>query len=141
MPARRLGDARVLALLQALCEQVAPRPNGFRHRELRPLVASLLGRDLDQYSAGAMTDDLRRLRLHGLIERVPHSFRYTVTTDGLHLAFGLSRIYARLLQPRWATLLAPAPDLPAPLREALVRLDAALVQLRPVTLSPLAEAA
>lgn len=139
VPALRLGDARVLALLQALC-QVAPRPNGFRHRELRPLVAGLLGRDLDQYSAGAMTYDLRRLRLHGLIERGPHSFRYTVTTDGLHLAFGLSRIYARLLQPRWDALLAPATDLPAPLREALVRLDTALRFLQPPT-TPAAEAA
>jgi hypothetical protein len=34
--ALRLTDQRVLALLQALC-QVAPRPDGFRHRELRPI--------------------------------------------------------------------------------------------------------
>jgi len=128
VPALRLSDARVLALLQALC-QVAPRPEGFRHRDLRPLVAGLLGRDAAQYAAGAMTYDLRRLRLHGLIERLPQSFRYQLTADGLHLAFGLSRIYARLLQPAWAALLAPTTDLPAPVREALVRLDAALNQL------------
>ncbi len=121
----RLSDPRVLALLQALC-QVAPRPGGFRHRELRPIVAGLLGRDLDRYSAGAMTYDLRRLRLHGLIERVPHSFRYILTADGLHLAFGISRIILRLLQPGWAELLASDFDLPAPLRDALIRLDAAL---------------
>jgi hypothetical protein len=124
----RLSDPRVLALLQALC-QVAPRPNGFRHRELRPIVAGLLGRDLERYPAGAMTYDLRRLRLHGLIQRLPHSFRYSLTANGLHLAFGLSRIVLRLLQPSWASLLSPDHDLPAPLRDALVRLDAALSSL------------
>jgi hypothetical protein len=128
VPALRLSDGRVLALLQALC-QVAPRPDGFRHRELRPLVAGLLGRDLECYSTGAMTYDLRRLRLHGLIQRQPHSFRYLLTPDGLHLAFGLSRIVLRLLQPGWAALLAPGAAIPAPLREALTRLDDALADL------------
>jgi hypothetical protein len=121
----RLSDGRVLALLQALC-QVAPRPLGFRHRDLRPIVAGLLGRDLEHYSAGAMTYDLRRLRVHGLIQRVPHSFRYTLTAGGLHLAFGISRIVLRLLQPSWAGLLTPNLDLPAVLREALAHLDAAI---------------
>jgi hypothetical protein len=54
VPALRLSDGRVLAaLLQVLC-QVAPRPDGFRRRELRPLVAGLLGRDLERYSTGAV---------------------------------------------------------------------------------------
>jgi len=140
IPALRLGDARVLALLQALC-QLAPRPNGFRHRDLRPLVASLLGRDLTAYSAGAMTYDLRRLRRHGLIERIPGSFRYQPTADGLHLAFGLSRLYARLLQPAWDALLAPGADLPPALQRALVQLDAALEQLRPAPTATLPQAA
>ena len=76
-----------------------------------------------------MTYDLRRLRLHGLIARVPHSFRYTLTPEGLRLAFGLSRIVLRLLRPGWAALVAPCPELPLPLTEALVRLDTALHSL------------
>ncbi len=87
-----------------------------------------------------MTYDLRRLRLHGLIERVPHSFRYMLTADGLHLAFGISRIILRLLQPRCAELLASDFDLPAPLRDALIRIDAALCSFAHTHL-PLAKAA
>lgn len=67
---------------------------------------------------------------------VPSSFRYAITRDGLHLAFGLSRIYARLLQPTWAALLAPAADLPPLLRHALVRLDAALADFLPAVGAP-----
>jgi hypothetical protein len=140
VPALRLGDPRVLALLQALCS-FGHLPQGFRHRELRPLVARLLGRDLDAYAASAMTYDLRRLRLHGLIQRVPHTFRYTATRDGLRLAFGLSRIYLRLLQPEWAALHLPTPEVPEPVRAALHHLDLALHQLLAEPANPVPTAA
>ena len=61
---------------------------------------------------------------------MPRSFRYTLTSDGMRLAFGLSRIYLRLLHPGWADLLAPTNALPSPLRTALHQLDAALRQLQ-----------
>jgi hypothetical protein len=76
-----------------------------------------------------MTYDLRRLRLHGVIERVPRSFRYVLTADGLHLAFGISRIVVRLLQPGWSALLVPSPELPRPITAALAHLDDALITL------------
>jgi hypothetical protein len=121
----RLSDPRVLALLQALCS-FSHLPLGFRNRDLRPRVAHLLGWHLARYSPGAMTYDLRRLRLHGLIQRVPRTFRYVVTSAGLQLAFVLSRIYLRLLHPDWSDVIASTNDLPEPLRTALVQLDAAL---------------
>ena len=37
-------------------------------------------------TSGQITYDLRRLRLHGLIERIPHTFRYRVTPTGLRTA-------------------------------------------------------
>jgi hypothetical protein len=52
---------------------------GFRSADLRHHVAALSGRDPNAISQGAMTYQLRRLRLHGLIERLPNSFRYRVT--------------------------------------------------------------
>jgi hypothetical protein len=130
VPGLRLSEPRVLALLQALCA-FSHIPLGFRHRELRPQVAQLLGWNLSRYSPGAMTYDLRRLRLHGLIERVPRTFRYIVTPAGLQLAFAVSRIYLRLLQPEWSALLAPTADLPKPLHHALLQLDTALQLLAP----------
>ena len=66
----RFGDPRVHALMHALC-LFALAPTGFRHREFRDHVAQLQSRDPATYPAGSMTYDLRRLRLHGLIERVP----------------------------------------------------------------------
>jgi hypothetical protein len=94
----RFGDRRVHALMHALC-LFALAPTGFRHRELRDHVAQLLARDPATYPAGAMTYDLRRLRLHGLIERVPRSHRYRVTVTGASVVMFYARLYTRALRP------------------------------------------
>ena len=96
--ALHLGDRRVLALMQTLC-LFALHPTGFRHRDVRTPIAQLLGRSPDQYAAGQMTYDLRRLRLHGLLERVPHTHRYRLTESGARLAVLYVRIYARGFRP------------------------------------------
>jgi hypothetical protein len=127
-PALRFGDPRVLALFQGLCH-FAHLPEGFRNRDLRPLVASLLGRDLTTYSAGAMTYDLRRLRLKGLIQRLPHTTRYTVTPFGLQVALFFSRVHLRILRPGAAALADPSPILSHPLRQAFTKVSAALADL------------
>jgi hypothetical protein len=96
--ALRIGDRRVLALMQTLC-LFALSPTGFRHRDIRPSIAQLLGRDLTQYAAGHTTYDLRRLRLHGLIERVPRTHRYRITEQGARMAMLYVRVYARGFRP------------------------------------------
>lgn len=99
--ALRFGDKRVMALMQSLC-QFNILPQGLRHRELRQNVAELLCLDPDSYRAGQMTYDLRRLRLHGLIERIPSSHRYRVTELGTLTAQFYSRFYARALRPAFS---------------------------------------
>ena len=60
-----------------------------------------------------MTYDLRRLRAHGLITRIPHSHRYRVTDTGLHTAMLLTRVHDRLLPTGLAHLTDPTPSDPA----------------------------
>jgi hypothetical protein len=89
--ALRFPDARVIALLNAIV-LFCLLPRGFSHRDLRTYVAPLLGKTPEQISAGSMTYDLRRLRLHGLISRIPKSHRYKPTAFGLRAAMFLSRL-------------------------------------------------
>ena len=117
----RFGDRRVHALMHALC-LFALAPTGFRHREFRDHVAQLQGRTADTYSAGSMTYDLRRLRLHGLIERVPRSHRYRLTPTGAQVAMFYVRLYTRALRP--ACSLQPSGSARA--QRAFDQLDAAL---------------
>jgi hypothetical protein len=94
----RFGDRRVLALMQSLC-LFALNPTGFRHRDVRTHIAQLLGRDPDEYAASQTTYDLRRLQLHGLIERVPRSHKYRITSLGARMAMLYVRVYARGIRP------------------------------------------
>ncbi len=94
----RFGGPRVQALLAALL-RFDLLPAGFRNRELREAVAPLRGLSLDDYNAGQMTYDLRRLRLRGMIERIPHTQRYRLTGEGLCIALAYHRTQARVLGP------------------------------------------
>jgi len=59
---------------------------------------------------GRLTYDLRRLRLHGLIARIPKTHRYRFTQTGLRTALFYTRIYARVLRPGLALVSPHAPD-------------------------------
>jgi hypothetical protein len=123
--ALRFGDPRVMALFQALTA-FTHLPRGFRNRDLCPQVAALLGRS---YTPAQMTYDLRRLRLKGLIHRIPETHRYTATTYGLRVAFFYSKVYLRILRPNWPALLPEDDALPRSLRDALDHLDAEIQKL------------
>ena len=62
-------------------------------------VTQLMGWSLDTYGRNRMTHDLRRLHLHGLIERIPHTRRYRVTDSGLKTALCYHRTSACVLRP------------------------------------------
>jgi hypothetical protein len=115
------GDPRVQALFAVLVV-FSLQLRGFNNREMRALLAQLLGLDPANYPIGRMTYDLRRLRLHGIIERIPHSHRYQLTPEGLRIALFFSRTYARLLRPKLALIMPQAPPMASTLRVAFDRL-------------------
>jgi hypothetical protein len=115
-PALRFGDPRVMALTGALCQTLLAA-TGFTNKNLRVLIAGLLGSD---YRPGQMTYDLRRLRLAGLIHRLPHTNRYKLTSDGIRIAIFYTKLYNRLLIPLTA---ADQPQAPRELQQTLRALD------------------
>jgi hypothetical protein len=119
----RFADPRVHALLHAviLFRQIA---QGFRAADLRRHLATLSGRDPTSISQGAITYQLRRLRLHGLIERLPNSFRYRVTDFGFRVALFFTRTYSRLLRPGLAAAIPALRAAITPLKRAFDALAA-----------------
>ena len=121
--ALRFDDRRVQALFGVLVLFVL-QVNGFANRDLREPLAQLLGIDPGKITPGQMPYDLRRLRLHGLIERIPKSHRYQLTPFGLRTALFFSRSYTRLLRPGFACLTSKTPSEGGPpLRHAFDRLE------------------
>jgi len=123
----RFADPRVHPLLQALIlfRQIA---DGFRSADLRHHLAALSGRDPESISQGAITYQLRRLRLHGLIERLPNSFRYRVTAFGFRAALFFSRVYNRILRPGAAAALPGLRAIDAPLKRAFDKIDTQIAE-------------
>lgn len=121
--ALKFGDPRVMALCQALV-LFSLLPQGFRHAGLREHVAQLLGKPPAQYRSGQMTYDLRRLRLHGLIERIPSSRRYRVTSAGLRIGLFFTKVHSRLLRGGLSQLFDPTDvSLSRPLAAAVNRVE------------------
>jgi hypothetical protein len=102
-PALRFADPRVQALLHALLMFVF-LARGFTNHDLRQAFAILLGQRPADIKAGRMSYELRRLRLHGLIERVPKTHRYQLTDLGLRTAMFYTRVYSRVLRPGLAMI-------------------------------------
>ena len=82
-----------------------------------------VGKAPAEMTMGQMSYHLRRLRLHGLIERVPGTHRYRVTAQGLRVALFFTRTHARLLRPKLADIFDPTPRAATPLRRAFDRVD------------------
>jgi len=91
------ADERAQYLLQAL-PIFRLQPNGFANKELRQHLAPLLGKTVEQLTQGQMTYNLRRLRLRGLIERIPKTHRYQVTDKGLRVALFYTHTYNKILR-------------------------------------------
>jgi len=119
--ALRFGDLRVMALAGALC-CVLPAVTGFTNKSLRGLVAGLLGQD---YSQNQMSYDLRRLRLHGLIERLPRKNTYVLTSEGIRVTVFYTKLQNRLLRP---ILEADKPPATIDIRRALKTLENAVAE-------------
>jgi hypothetical protein len=117
IPGLRFGDPRAHALLQALLIHRL-LPHGFTNRELRTLIAPLLGTTTEDITAGKMTYDLRRLRTHGLITRIPHTRRYQITDTGLGQALLFTHAHDHRLRTGLAEITDPDPPAPARLRAA-----------------------
>jgi hypothetical protein len=116
---------RVQALLSVLV-LFCLLPQGFANKEVRERLAPLLGVDPSHMTPGKMTYDLRRLRLHGLIVRLPHTHRYRVTDDGLRTALFFTRVYARILRPGLARITPLAPPGDITLRPYFDKLEVAI---------------
>jgi len=125
--ALRFADPRVQGLLQVLLLFLLVQGT-FAHCHLREHLAPLLGLKPSQLTAGRITYDLRRLRLHGLIERIPKSYRYRITTKGLRTAIFYTRLYNRALRTGLAVISPAAIPCERPIVKSIRAAEAAVNQ-------------
>jgi predicted MarR family transcription regulator len=79
-----------------------------------------------QLTPRRVTYDLRRLRLHGLIQRVPKTHRYRITANGLRTAIFYTRLYDRSLRTGLAVISPEAANANTPVARSIRAAAAAL---------------
>lgn len=121
--ALRFGDPTVQALMGVISLFVL-LPRGFTNREIREHFAQMLGIAPANITRGKMTYNLRRLKHHNIIEKIPHSNRYRVTPNGLQIAVIYTRAYQRVLRlPISLAFQQHLADSPPPIRKAFTKLN------------------
>ncbi|MGC1967683.1 MAG: hypothetical protein WA673_14575 [Candidatus Acidiferrales bacterium] len=120
--ALRFADPQVQALWRALL-LFQLLPMGFSNRNLRQHLAPLLGLPPDGFSQGQMTYHLRRLRLHGIIQRIPKTHRYQLTHLGLRSAWFFTRSYSHILRPGLGKILPQLHPISSSLNRCFDKLD------------------
>ncbi|MDR3360958.1 MAG: hypothetical protein LBO20_10045 [Bifidobacteriaceae bacterium] len=102
----RFGDQRADAALRTLT-MFRHHADGFTAADFKTAAGQLRAEPL---TSGQATYDLRRLRVHGLIARRPHTRRYDVTDQGLRQALLITHVHDRVLQTGLAQLAEPVPN-------------------------------
>ena len=128
IPGMRFTDPRVRALLSVCCA-LSLLPAGFTNAVLRHHLAPLLGLTPEAMTSGQISYDLRRLRAHGLIQRIPHSRSYHITNTGIRHALFLTHLAQRFLIPGLAQITDPDPPTNTALRTASRNYETAITQL------------
>jgi hypothetical protein len=126
-PGLRFGQPRVMALFAALSRYAASL-NGFRHTDVREIIQQLLGASAQDYTASQMSYNLRRLRLKGLLTRLPGTHRYLLTSYGRQVVYLMTKLHQRIFNVASAALESTT-ALPSTLARAFRQLDAELAKL------------
>jgi hypothetical protein len=108
----RLDQVRMMRLLEVLLRRGAGSLGGWTAKELRNAILDAFELKSRQYSPGAIRYDLRKLRAHHLIQRIPHTQRYRLTTKGQKTAILTSLLRKRVYGPLAASAFVhrPAPE-------------------------------
>lgn len=125
----RLDQVRMMRLLQVLLGRGAGSLGGWSAKELRSAILDTFELRPTQYALSSLRYDLRKLRAHGLIERLPHTHRYCLTIKGQKAAILMTLLRKRLYGPLSASAFvhqpAPQPLPPTPIEKAYRKADRA----------------
>jgi len=125
----KLEQKRILRLLEVLLQGAGGHLKVWTTARLRNTVLDQCSLKQKDYTLNQIRYDLRKLRLHGLIQRVPHSQAYRFTQKGYKLALLLIQLRRRIYGPVAFGIFrhrpAPAHQPQSPFERVYHKIDAA----------------
>lgn len=95
----KLEQKRILRLLEVLLQGASGHLKRWTTAQLRQTVLEQCNLKEKDYTLNQIRYDLRKIRLHGLIQRIPHTYAYRFTQRGQKLALLLIQLRKRIYGP------------------------------------------
>lgn len=129
----RLDQRRVMRVLEVIVRGLGGHLRRWTAAELHQQVLEAFELKAGSYSLNQLRYDLRKLRGHGLVERVAHSYCYQVSVAGCKQAILMLQLRRRIYGPIASGVLQhrPAPEHTpnVPIERAYHRVDQAIDEL------------
>jgi hypothetical protein len=124
IPGLKLDHPRQLALMQALVRFSHIAAGGtFRTTDIHADTAQALGGSTADYKLGSLRYDLSKLRAKGLVEKIPHTRSYRLTSQGYQICLVYLKLFEKVYAPLTQGILQPFPADPRLAETRTSRLD------------------
>jgi len=132
VPGIKIHDTRMMRLMEVLLHG-GSQPGGWRTAQIHAAILAAFGLTAAAYSLTQLRYDVRKLKAHGLLERVDRGYCYRLTEKGIRAAAMFILFHKRVCGPLANTLFHHRPHEretpPAKIEVAYHKADAAIQQL------------
>jgi hypothetical protein len=105
----KIQDTRMIRLMEVLLHG-GPQLNGWRSDDIHQAVLATFSLSATAYTLTQLRYDLRKMKAHGLLERIGRSYRYRLTVKGSKAALVFTLFHKRVCGPLANSLFHHRPD-------------------------------
>ena len=105
----KIHDTRMMRLMEVLLHG-GTQLNGWKTADIHQAILTAFGLSAKTYKLAQLRYDLRKMKAHGLLERIGRSYRYRLTDKGIKAALMLILFHTRVCGPLANSLFHRQPD-------------------------------
>jgi len=105
----KIHDTRMMRLMEVLLHG-GTQLNGWRSADLHQAILATFGLSATAYTLTQLRYDMRKMKAHGLLERIGRSYRYCLTDKGTKAALMFILFHKRVCGPLANSLFHHQPD-------------------------------
>ncbi len=132
IPGIKIHDTRLMRLLEVLLHG-GPQLGGWRTAQIHAAILTAFGLTAERYSLTQLRYDVRKLKAHGLLERIGRTYAYRLTEKGIRIGAMFILFHKRVCGPLANSLFHHRPEdrspQPAKIERAYHQADTAIQRL------------
>jgi hypothetical protein len=132
IPGIKIHDTRMMRLLEMLLHG-GPQLGGWRTAQIHAAILTAFGLTAERYSLTQLRYDVRKLKAHGLLERIGRTYTYRLTEKGIRIGAMFILFHKRVCGPLANSLFHHRPEdrtpQPAKIERAYHQADTAIQRL------------